>query len=74
MFILTHFKKIKIKKDQKIEIKIGDKVYLSNENRRKLDAFYIGPYLVTQVDNQNCEIRNEITNNSMIVHKNRLIT
>lgn len=56
-----------------IEVKEGEIVYLSNENRRKLDAFYNGPYIVTKIQNQNCEILNEITNKSMIVHKNRLI-
>lgn len=56
-----------------IEIQIGDQVYLTNENRRKLDSFYNGPYLVTQIDNQNCKIQHQTTNNSLIVHKNRLI-
>lgn len=56
-----------------LNIKIGDAVYLKNENRKKLDPVYLGPYIVVSIDNTNCTIKNKNTNKLSTVHKNRLI-
>lgn len=61
------------KKLKPINLQTGEKVYLKNENRRKLDPFYIGPYMVTNISNTNCTIRHPTSNKETIVHKNRLI-
>lgn len=62
------------------DLKIGgqqDIVYLSNENRKKLDPFYIGPFIVTDtlhgIDEPNCKIKHRDTLKETIVHKNRTI-
>lgn len=56
-----------------IPISINDIVYLKNENRRKLDSFYIGPYQVISISEPNCEIKHVNSGKSVTVHKNRLI-
>lgn len=56
-----------------IHLKINEPVYLKIENRRKLDPFYEGPYIVEELLDPNCKIKNPRTNQSIIVHKNRLI-
>lgn len=53
-------------------IQTGDIVFLKNENRRKLDSFYTGPYKVKSINNPNCEIIDMQSNQSNLVHKNRL--
>lgn len=61
------------RKTNPTELKIGDLVYLSNENRKKLDPFYIGPYIVTEIDEPNCKIKHRETLKETKVHKNRII-
>lgn len=56
-----------------LNIRINDVVYLKNENRHKLDPFYIGPFIVTKIADPNCEIVNTIKTQRLQVHKNRLI-
>lgn len=56
-----------------INLEVGDKVYLKNENRKKLDPFYTGPYIVSEMKIPNSTIVHPITNKPLIVHKNRLI-
>lgn len=56
-----------------IDLKIGDQIYISNENRKKLDPFYLGPYTVKEINDPNCTIVNQTTNKHTIVHKNRII-
>lgn len=56
-----------------IKIGLGDQVYLKNENRKKLDPCYVGPFTVIRIMDPNCIIRNNITYKEVIVHKNRLI-
>ena len=56
-----------------INIKVNDIVYITNENRKKLDSFYLGPYKVIRMEDVNCEIENIQTHNQLLVHKNRLI-
>ena len=56
----------------KLNIRIGDYVYLTNENRRKLDPAYIGPFTVVEITNTNCVIKHNQTGKTTTVHKNRL--
>lgn len=56
------------KETNPIEIEINDTVYLKNEIRRKLDSFYIGPYIVTKIIEPNCEIKNISTEKTIIIH------
>lgn len=56
-----------------ISLNVGDRVYIKNENRKKLDSFYIGPYIVDKVEDTNCTISHPNTNKVSTVHKNRII-
>ena len=56
-----------------ISLEIGNTVYITNHNRKKLDPFYIGPFAVINIDNPNCTIKHKLTGKENIVHKNRLI-
>lgn len=56
-----------------IQLNINETVYLKIENRRKLDPWYEGPYVVEELLDPNCKIKCIRTNKSTIVHKNRLI-
>lgn len=56
-----------------ISIDIGDLVYITNENRKKLEPHYIGPFVIKRVDPCNCKIKNQQTKKQTIVHKNRII-
>lgn len=56
-----------------ITLNAGDKVYITNENRKKLDPFYIGPYEIVKLEEPNCFIKHTVTNKVTKVHKNRLI-
>ena len=56
-----------------INVKIGDQVYITNENRRKLDPVYIGPFKIIQIQDPNCLIQNMFTQKQSTVHKNRII-
>ena len=53
-----------------INIDIGDLVYLKNENRKKLDNPYKGPYEVIELNGVNTKIK--IGSNVKKVHNNRL--
>lgn len=56
-----------------INICPGDSVYLSNHNRKKLDPFYLGPYIVHKNEDPNCVIIHPQSKKQSTVHKNRLI-
>ena len=56
-----------------IHISIGVLVYLKNENRKKLDSFYTGPYKITAIIEPNCEIQHIDSKKQFIVHRNRII-
>lgn len=56
-----------------IKISKGDLVYITNENRKKLDPHYIGPYKVKEVQEQNCKLEELNSRKLTIVHKNRII-
>lgn len=43
------------------------------KTEKKLDPFYIGPFIVIEVDEPNCKIRHGDTSKETIVHKNRTI-
>lgn len=53
-------------------LKIGDKVYLKLEGRKKLDIVQDGPYIIIEIDDSNAVIKHEITTNILKVHKTRL--
>lgn len=55
-----------------IQVKIGDTVMLTNENRRKLDKVFKGPYRIREIIHPNV-ILIDNQNNKTTVHKNRLI-
>lgn len=42
-------------------IQPGDRVYLQVENRRKLDSFYNGPYIVEKIEDLNCTIVHQLS-------------
>lgn len=54
-----------------VNFKIGDKVLLRNETRKKLDPVWEGPYIVTEV-NSNVNSTIKIRNKCKIIHNNRL--
>ena len=56
-----------------IHISIGELVYLKNENRRKLDSFYTGPYKITAITEPNCELQHVDFNKQIIVHKSKIV-
>lgn len=56
-----------------IRISEGDQVYIKNENRKKLDPQYIGPFLVVNITQPNCTVKHLVTGKQSTVHKNRLI-
>ena len=62
--------KQKIKKP--IDITINSEVWLKKENRRKLDPVYSGPFKVIDIKHPNVKIKDKITNETQLVHKNRL--
>lgn len=53
-------------------IKIGDTVFLKNENRNKLDSTFLGPYTIENFNETNACIINS-TNGRLVVHKSRLL-
>lgn len=55
-----------------LEVKIGDKVKLRNENlENKLSKPYLGPYIIISIEGSNCRIKDE-SGREQLVHKNRL--
>lgn len=56
-----------------IKLSEGDLVYITNENRKKLDPHYIGPFKVKNVQAQNCKLQELNSRKLIIVHKNRII-
>lgn len=74
--LLLKHKKNTIAKQTEInplDLVIGDKVKLINEQENKLSPKYSGPYVVTDCMNNNCEILNTESGKKTIVHKNRLL-
>ena len=63
------------RKAKPLNLKVGDRVLLRNENRHKLDKMYLGPYVVVSIKDPNVELNytNSSCKNKLItVHKNRL--
>lgn len=56
-----------------IDVSVGDLVYLSNENRKKLEPHFIGPFKIKEVDNIHCKIIDISNKKEIQVHKNRII-
>lgn len=54
-------------------LNLNDTVYLKAEGRRKLDNVQIRPYRITNLSESNAEIQHQITNQTIIVHKTRLV-
>ncbi len=55
-----------------ITVKVGNKIFIKNQNRHKLDKFYNGPYEVIEILNNN-NIKIKINNKEHIIHKNNVI-
>lgn len=55
-----------------IDVKLGDKVLLIDETRRKHDPIFTGPYTVTQINHPNVTIVDEQSKSTKTVHKNRI--
>lgn len=70
---LAKSKRISIQSEESypIEVKVTDKVWLKNENNRKLDPTYIGPFEVVDINHPNLKIRNR-DGKLQTVHKNRV--
>ena len=71
MLELAKLKRISSTSSNPINLNIGDTVYLQNENRRKLDQVYIGPFKIIDINHPNVVIQ-DILGNSQTVHKNRI--
>lgn len=66
-------RKDRFDKDNRVKdslYEVGSLVLLKNENRKKLDPIYIGPYEVIDNKGVNCEIKTD--KKKLVVHKNRL--
>ena len=48
-------------------------INLKNENRRKLDSFYIGPYKITTITEPNCELQHVDFDGKFTEHNKRVI-
>lgn len=57
-------------KAKPISFKIGEKVLITNEGRKKNDPFYSGPYEIIDIDFSNVKLK--IKNDYKLVHKDRL--
>ena len=55
-----------------IKVNLGDKVAVINENRKKLEQVYNGPYTVIEISDPNIKISNN-QGTHQTLHKNRLI-
>lgn len=62
-----------IQNSNPIEIQTGSKVWLKKENRRKLDPVYTGPFTIIEINHPNVTIKNQMSNETQTVHKNRII-
>jgi hypothetical protein len=66
----------KIEYDRKINpinLKIGELIYVSNEERSKLEPWYKGPYKIIKIlDNNNIVIENPKNKEQKKIHKNRI--
>ena len=60
------------KRVKPIELKIGDKILVTNEEGHKHEKLYLGPYTITKIIDNNVEILDENKIKTTIVHKNRV--
>lgn len=51
---------------------VNDRVLLKNEQKKKLEPLYAGPFVVVSVDEPNCVIRDERSGKTQTVHSNRI--
>lgn len=58
-------------KSNPIELKLGNQVAVTNENRKKLEQVYNGPFTVIEISDPNVKIKNSQT--TQTIHKNRII-
>lgn len=56
----------------KLQVKVNDKILITNEDRHKLEKLYLGPFTVTKVFDKNVEFIDEAKGKISIVHKNRV--
>jgi hypothetical protein len=56
-----------------IDLELYDEVYITNEARSKLEPYYKGPYVVTEIlENNNIIVEDPKTNKKFKIHKNRI--
>ena len=60
------------KNSNPLDLKINEKVILTNEGRKKHEKIYKGPYIVISIGDQNVTIKDLKNNKKIIVHKNRI--
>ena len=54
------------------KVNIDDKVLIENEDRKKFDPMYKGPYIVKDIQGPNALIFNEKTKKEKLVHKDKI--
>lgn len=60
------------KKNNPIDLKLGDNVLVIDETRHKFDPIYKGPFIVTHIDSYNVKLLDLKSKKHFVVHKNRV--
>lgn len=53
-----------------IDLKIGDKILVKNNDGHKLDQQYLGPFIISKIDDKNVSVTDNGTEH--VIHKNRI--
>lgn len=64
----TNYRKTNI-----VDFKINDKIIIKNENRKKFDPLYRGPYIIKEIEKENLTIFEIKTGKTSKIHKNNAI-
>lgn len=60
------------KNAKKLDLMIGDKVYIENKPYNKFKPVYSGPFEIQSIDEPNVKIIDIKTNKTQTIHKNRI--